>query len=150
MSAEVKTGRDYEEVHILIVDDDNISIRAVKRAIDKMKLANPVRVAYDGLQALEVLRGQADEDQLLPPYVVLLDINMPRMNGHEFLAELRNDPNLRRAIVFVLTTSDAPKDVMAAYEKNIAGYVVKENLFESFKQTLEVVNLFSKLIVFPK
>ena len=150
MSPTGTKDRNFEEVHILIIDDDDISIRAVKRAITKMKLANPIRVAHDGLQGLEVLRGEAGEDQLMPPYVVLLDINMPRMNGHEFLAELRGDPKLRQAIVFVMTTSDAPKDVMAAYDMNIAGYVVKEDIFESFRKTLEVVDLFSKLIVFPK
>lgn len=149
MRTENATTRGYKEVHILIVDDDDVSIMAIQRAISKMKLVNPVRAAKDGLQALEILRGDAGESKLLPPYVVLLDINMPRMNGHEFLAELRDDPDLRRALVFVLTTSDAHQDVMAAYEKNIAGYIVKDDIYESFKKTLEVVDLFSKLIVFP-
>ena len=149
MNAESDENRNYEEVHILIVDDDEVSVRAIQRAIGKMKLVNPVRVAKDGLQGLDILRGEAGEKQLLPPYVVLLDINMPRMNGHEFLAELRGDPKLRRALVFVLTTSDAPQDVMAAYEQNIAGYVVKDDLYESFKKTLQVVDLYSKLVVFP-
>ena len=149
MPAGSEQSQNYEEVHILIVDDDEISVRAIQRAIAKLKLANPVRVARDGLEALDVLRGRDGEEQLLPPFIVLLDINMPRMNGHEFLAELRDDPKLRRALVFVLTTSDAPEDVMAAYEKNIAGYIVKEDLYESFKKTLEVVDLFSKLVVFP-
>ena len=108
MSAESNAEADYEDVHILIVDDDDISIRAIRRALTKMKLVNPVRVATDGIQGLEILRGEAGEKKLLPPFVVLLDINMPRMNGHEFLAEVRDDPKLRRAIIFVLTPDATP------------------------------------------
>lgn len=142
--------KQYEEVRVLVVDDDEISVRAVYRALKKLKLVNPIRVAQDGVQALEILRGESGEEQLLPPYIVLLDINMPRMNGHEFLAEIRDDPALHRALVFVLTTSDAPEDVMKAYDKNVSGYIVKDDIYQSFKNTLELVDLFSKVVVFPK
>ena len=149
MSVEMAGNLKYQDVHLLIVDDDEISIRAIHRAISKMKLVNPVRVAHDGRHALEILRGEAGEAKLAPPYIVLLDINMPRMNGHEFLAEIRNDDWLRRSVVFILTTSDAPDDVRRAYGKNVAGYVVKDDLFESLKRTLEVVDAFSRVVVLP-
>lgn len=139
----------YEEVKILIVDDDDVCIMALKRAIKKMKLLNPVSVAKDGVEALEILSGDGGVEKLMPPYIILLDINMPRMDGHEFLEALREDPNLQRSLVFILTTSSAPEDVHRAYEKNVAGYVVKEDPYTSFKATFELVDKFSNLIVFP-
>ncbi|MEM8792216.1 MAG: response regulator [Pseudomonadota bacterium] len=139
----------YDEVQILIIDDDEVSIMAMRRALRKMKLVNPVRVAHDGVMGLEILRGEAGQEQMLPPFIVLLDINMPRMNGHEFLKEVRDDPKLHRALIFVLTTSDAPEDVMRAYDQNIAGYVVKEQPYETFVQTLALVDHVAKLVVLP-
>lgn len=139
----------YDEVRILIVDDDEISVMSIKRAIKKINILNPIRVAKDGVQALEILRGESSETQMLQPYIIFLDINMPRMDGHEFLAHLRDDVELKRALVFVLTTSDAPEDVRRAYDKNVAGYVVKEDTYETFKSAFEMVNHFSNLIVFP-
>ncbi len=84
-----------------------------------------------------------------PPYIILLDINMPRMDGHEFLERLRNDEILHRSLVFVLTTSNAQDDIVRAYDQNVAGYVVKESPYDSFIETFEMVDKFSKLIVFP-
>ncbi len=72
--------------------------------------------ARDGVEALEILRGENGRTKLCPPYVILLDLNMPRMNGLEFLAEIRRDPALRRAVVFVLSTSDDDEDMCATSE----------------------------------
>ncbi|MEO0370665.1 MAG: response regulator [Pseudomonadota bacterium] len=141
---------EYDEVKILIVDDDEVCIMALKRAIKKMKLMNPVRVACDGYEALEILRGEGGKEKLESPYIILLDINMPRMDGHEFMEAIRDDPHLNRSIVLILTTSDAPDDVKRAYDKNVAGYVVKEDPYTSFKATFELIDSFSNLIVFPK
>ena len=138
-----------EEMQILIIDDDEVSIMALKRAIKKLKIANPIRVATDGLEGLEILRGEGEKTAIAPPYIVLLDINMPRMNGHEFLEEVRNDKNLQRSLIFVLTTSDAPEDVTRAYDQNIAGYVVKENPYETLLKTLELVDHLAKLVILP-
>ena len=139
----------YEEVKILIVDDDEVCVMALKRAIKKMRLLNPVKVATDGLEAWELLKGEAGKSRLTPPYIILLDINMPRMDGHEFLEKIRNDDLLQRSLVFVLTTSNAREDVERAYDRNIAGYVVKESPYDSFIKTFEMVDKFSNLIVFP-
>ena len=122
---------------------------ALKRAIKKMRLLNPVKVATDGLEAWELLKGEAGKSRLTPPYIILLDINMPRMDGHEFLEKIRNDDLLQRSLVFVLTTSNAREDVERAYDRNIAGYVVKESPYDSFIKTFEMVDKFSNLIVFP-
>ncbi len=139
----------YEEVKILIVDDDEVCVMALKRAIKKMKLLNPVEVATDGVEAWQILKGEDGRSQLKPPYIILLDINMPRMDGHEFLEKLRNDEILHRSLVFVLTTSSAQDDIQRAYDQHVAGYVVKESPYDSFIETFEMVDKFSKLIVFP-
>lgn len=142
-------AKNYEEVHFLIVDDDKVSIMSIERAIKKLRLMNPVRTAADGQEALDILRGQGGHHVMKSPYVVILDLNMPRMNGIEFLEEVRKDPVLHKAVIFVLTTSDAPEDVAQAYEKNIAGYIVKENAFDTFNQTLAMIDTFASVVVLP-
>jgi len=141
--------RSYKEVQFLIVDDDQVSIMSIERAIKKLRLVNPLRTASNGQEALDILRGEHGQTQIEAPYVVILDLDMPKMNGIEFLEEIRKDPDLRSAVIFVLTASDAPEDVTLAYEKNIAGYVVKENAYDTFRQTLSMIDTFSSVVVLP-
>src|SRR5262245_54308276 len=101
---------EYNTVNFLLVDDDRIDVLALKRALEMNKIANPVYVASDGVQALRMLRGEVGEQRVPWPYIILLDLNMPRMNGLEFLKELRSDPLLHRTVVFVLTTSKDDQD----------------------------------------
>ncbi len=136
-------------VHFLVVDDDEICIMAVRRAMKKLCLVNPVSTADNGIQALEILRDSIGPSLPLPRYVVLLDLSMPKMGGLEFLDELRADPVLKKLVVFVLTTSDSPRDIAAAYEKNIAGYIVKEDLHETLSMMLSMLNSYSKVVVLP-
>ena len=136
-------------VHFLVVDDDEICIMAVRRAMKKLCLVNPVSTADNGIQALEILRDSVDQSLPLPRYVLLLDLSMPKMGGLELLDELRADPLLKRLVVFVLTTSDSPRDIAAAYEKNIAGYIVKEDLHETLSMMLSMLNSYSKVVVLP-
>lgn len=136
-------------VRFLIVDDDQVSVLAIKRALKKLKIINPVQVARDGREALDILQAELDETQVLPPYLVTLDLNMPRMTGFEFLDEVRNDPALHRLVIFVLSSSDAPADVAHAYDNNIAGYIVKDNLGDSFVRALDMIDCFSKVVEFP-
>jgi CheY-like chemotaxis protein len=108
--------------NILLVDDDDIDVMGVRRALDKAKIDDLLFHAADGLAALEMLRdGSVPARRRL----VLLDLSMPRMSGVEFLRELRADPALRGTPVVVLTTSDQERDVGEAYALNVAGYVVK-------------------------
>lgn len=115
-------------VPILLIDDDEIDIELVRRALKRAHIDNPLHVAFDGTEALEVLRGQNENRKLKQPCMILVDINMPRMNGLEFLQELRGDNALKDNIVFMLTTSADTQDKKKAYQMNIAGYVLKENL----------------------
>ncbi len=139
-----------ESVKFLIVDDDQVSVLAIKRALKKLKIINPVQVARDGREALDMLRGECAEEKILPPYLVTLDLNMPRMDGFEFLEQVRNDPILKSAVIFVLSTSDAPADVAAAYDANIAGYIIKDNLGDSFTKALDMIDCFVKVVELPQ
>ncbi len=93
------------EVSILIVDDDEIDTRAVERALRQQRIVNPVYRAGNGQEGLAMLRGEGGRQKVPRPYLILLDLNMPRMNGLQFLQELRGDSSLSDSIVFVLTSS---------------------------------------------
>jgi len=142
---------DKPEVNILLVEDDDLDAMAIERAIVKQKA--PVRFIRlkDGQEALEFLRkGRITTNDVALPYLVLLDLNMPRMGGIEFLQEVRDDACLKDIVIFVLTTSSAEEDLIAAYNKNIAGYIVKGKMQEGANEILEMLNAYWRLIEFPK
>jgi CheY-like chemotaxis protein len=140
---------DPQVASILIVDDDEIDVRAMTRALRKAGLDNPIDVAANGLDALELLRGRADKPGPRWPYIVLLDLNMPRMNGIEFLDELRADETLTHVVVFVLTTSDDERDKTEAYKRHIAGYVLKRGAGLDFLNLVAMLEKFVLTIRFP-
>jgi CheY-like chemotaxis protein len=110
-----------ENLNILLVDDDDVDLMSVRRSFRDLQIDNPVVEARDGIEALACLRGEQGFAPVKPPFLILLDLNMPRMGGIEFLHELRADPALRRSLVFVMSTSAADSDVRQVYEKNVAG-----------------------------
>lgn len=123
--------------HILLVEDDEIDTEAMRRALKRANLTGKLRCARDGLEAIHILRGQEGHEKMAVPCVILLDINMPRMNGFQFLQELRGSEDHNKNIVFVVTTSDREEDKVKAYSLQAAGYFLKENLnqfVETFKQ----------------
>lgn len=136
-----------DRVTFLIVDDD-VAIMGMQRAIRKLDLSNPAEIARDGEEALAKLRSV---DELVSrPYIVTLDLNMPRMGGLEFLEEIRKDTKLQDAVIFVVTTSDAPTDIAAAYSQNIAGYIVKDNAYETLKSALDLLRTYTNLVRLPQ
>jgi len=140
--------RPKRPVHILLVDDDLVDVMAAKRAFHSSKIANPVTVARDGIEALALLRG----DGVAPipePYMILLDLNMPRMNGVEFLQALRADPRHGQAIVFVLTTSATNEDLQAAYAWCVAGYITKANAGHDFVNVVKLLEAYWLIVEFP-
>ena len=137
-----------DRVTFLIVDDDDVAIMGMRRAIRKLDLANPVEVARNGAEALEMLRA-GGEKGIEKPYVVTLDLNMPRMGGLQFLDEIRQDTSLHDAVIFVVTTSEAPTDIAAAYAKNIAGYIVKDNAYETLKSALGMLKAYMMVVRLP-
>lgn len=143
------SSQSAKTLHILLVEDDEIDAEAVKRALAKKRIANPITVASNGLIALDRLRGTNGAEKLPRPFMILLDLNMPQMNGIEFLQELREDAELHDSIVFVLTTSNADQDKVAAYEKHIAGYIVKSQAGEDFMKVMNLVEFYYRYVEFP-
>jgi CheY-like chemotaxis protein len=137
------------EVTILLIEDDDVDVMAIQRAMRDLKIANPLCRAIDGIEALEILRGENGKVALPRPYIILLDLNMPRMNGLEFLDTLRLDPNLQRSIVFVMTTSATEEDRFRAYERHVAGYVLKHNPASTFLDSLMMLEHYWRVIEFP-
>jgi CheY-like chemotaxis protein len=134
--------------HILLVEDDDVDAEVVIRALRRQQIINPVTIVQNGLDALSLLRGEGGK-RLPRPFIILLDINMPRMNGIEFLQILRQDPLLRRSIVFVLTTSDSDEDKLAAYNEQIAGYLLKAKAGEDFMNVIQLLNSYQSTVEFP-
>lgn len=131
-------------VTILLIEDDEVDVEAVRRGFRKNKIANPFIVAKDGIEALTLLR-----EGIQHPFLILLDLNMPRMNGIEFLKELRGDPVLKTTIVFVLTTSDDERDRWDAYEQNIAGYLLKAQAGKDFVHVINMLDVYWRYVEFP-
>jgi len=141
---------DTKPVTLLIVEDDEIDVMGIKRALDSLKVANPIMVADDGIEALEILRGTNGREKLEQPFVILLDLNMPRMNGVEFLDEIRTDPELKKSIIFILTTSESDADIVQAYDYNVAGYIVKSDARASFMEAASLLNFYWTIVEMPK
>jgi CheY-like chemotaxis protein len=137
------------EVNIFLIEDDEVDVMAVKRALKELKIANPFFRAADGVDALEMLRGENGKEKLPRPYIILLDLNMPRMGGLEFLEELRKDTALRSSIVFVMTTSAAEEDRVRAYSKCISGYLLKHSSAHTFLETVTMLEHYWRVIEFP-
>lgn len=136
-------------INILLVEDDEVDVMAVKRAFRELKIANPLFEARDGIEALEMLRGSNGRQALPHPCIILLDLNMPRMGGLEFLEELRKDPELRTSVVFVMTTSAAEEDRINAYHHNIAGYVLKHSAGRSFLDAVSMLDHYWRVVELP-
>jgi len=127
---------------ILLIEDDEVDVMNIQRAFKKNSFQHPLYIANNGLEALSLLRGQGKTPLNPTPKIILLDINMPKMGGIEFLQELRNDKTLRTISVFVLTTSNDDRDKIAAYNLNVAGYILKPISFESFAQALATLGAY--------
>jgi len=130
-------------LNILLVEDDELDVMNVQRAFKKNNITNPLYVAGNGLEALEILRGGGSG--ILPPMprdrrIILLDLNMPKMGGIEFLKELREDPQLKHTTVIVLTTSDEERDKVEAYRLNVAGYILKPVTLPAFIEIMATLN----------
>lgn len=133
-------------LNILLVEDDEVDVMNVKRAFDRNHITNPLFVASNGVEGLEKLRsGEVPQGRR----IVLLDLNMPKMNGIEFLRELRSDPALAPTPVVVLTTSNNDRDKIDAFNLNVAGYLVKPVTFAEFSELMVTLNKYWTLVEMP-
>ncbi|MBW4430325.1 MAG: response regulator [Pelatocladus maniniholoensis HA4357-MV3] len=138
-------------INILLVEDDEVDVMNVKRAFKKVNVTNPLYIATNGIEALAMLRSSNGEPPEVPNdrRLILLDLNMPKMGGIEFLQKLRSDPQLRRTPVVVMTTSNQDKDRVEAYNLNVAGYLVKPVTFNNFIELMATLNQYWNICEMP-
>lgn len=129
-------------VNILLVEDDEVDIMNVERAFKKADIKNPLYIARNGIEALIMLRGGNEELPQVPHErrLILLDINMPKMSGLEFLQTIRADKDLKLTPVVMLTTSNQDKDMIEAFDLNVAGYLLKPVTFSRFVELMTTLN----------
>lgn len=128
---------------ILLVEDDQLDIMNVQRELRKNNVNVPLHVARNGREALDLLRGEGGQTRIPRPRVVMLDLNMPRMNGLELLEILRADPEFQDLNVFITTTSDLETDRLKAQQLAVSGYIIKPLNFDSFGEGGSTVDGFS-------
>lgn len=141
---------DIAITNILLVEDDKVDVMNVQRSFKKANISNPLYVASNGVEALEILHNQSATVTMPETRrLVLLDLNMPKMGGIEFLKELRADSKLRLTPVIVLTTSDQERDRIEAYNLNVAGYILKPVTFTNFAEVMATLNRYWTLCEMP-
>lgn len=133
-------------LNILLVEDDDVDVENVQRAFKKGNIANPMWIARDGAEALQILRGK---DYPAERRLVLLDLNLPRKSGIEVLRDIRNDPALTSTCVVVLTTSNEDRDRTEAYNLHVSGYMLKPVNFSSFVELMVTLNDYWRMIELP-
>jgi CheY-like chemotaxis protein len=127
------------EAVILLVEDDRVDVMTVQRTFKKNNVSNPLYVARTGVEALGMLRGDGYSRIEPTPSLILLDLNLPKMGGIEFLKELRADPLLKPMRVIVLTSSNEPGDQAAAFEYEVEDYIVKPHSFDEFSHAMSII-----------
>jgi CheY-like chemotaxis protein len=142
----MKAATHDKMLNILLVEDDQVDVMNVRRAFEKNHITNPLYVASDGLDAIRMLRSGEVPDERR---IVLLDLNMPKMSGLEFLRVVRADPALMSTPVIVLTTSNDERDKIEAYNLNVAGYLLKPVTFISFVEAMATLNKYWTLVELP-
>jgi CheY-like chemotaxis protein len=141
----------YKSFPIMLVEDDEIDILSIKRAFKRNNIINPVYVANNGEEAIEMLLeiNTSDGEAKKLPGLMLLDINMPRMNGLELLDYLKKDPVFKTIPVIMLTSSADQADILSCYENSIAGYLLKPVQMDKFDELIRAIDLFWSLCARP-
>lgn len=128
--------------HVLIVDDEEQDVDLLREAIALSGVTFHIHTVQDGDEALEFLRRQGPYEDVPRPDLVLLDLNMPRMNGHETLEAIKSDPDLKRIPVIIFSTSNDPKDVRESYDRHANSYVTKPYQFEALQEVARTIEAF--------
>jgi CheY-like chemotaxis protein len=136
-------------LNLLLIEDDDGDARAIQRAFAKAAISNTITRAVDGVEAFEMLRGTTGKAKIPLPDILLVDLNMPRMNGIQFVKGLREDVELHPLIVFILTTSKRDEDRVDAYDLNVAGYITKQRAAEDFLTLVNLVGIYDQIVEFP-
>ena len=134
-------------IEILLVEDNSGDVRLTREALAEGHVRNNLSVAKDGAEALAMLRHEPEYGEAPRPDLVLLDLNLPKLDGRHVLAEMKNDPNLRRIPVVVLTTSKAEEDVLRSYDLHANSYITKPVDFDQFIKVVQSIQEFWLTIV---
>jgi len=129
-------------IDILLVDDDEGDVLLTKRALKNGRIFNSLSAAKDGVEAMAFLRQEGEYADAPRPDLILLDLNMPRMDGRETLAQIKQDKNLRSIPVVVLTTSDSEQDVLQSYDLQASCYITKPGDLEQFTNVVRAIKDF--------
>ena len=130
---------------LLLVEDDRIDAMTVQRAVKDLKITNPVKHVSNGVEGIEYLRNHVNQK----PCIVLLDLNMPKMNGIEFLNLVKSDDDLKKIPVVVLTTSNADRDRSESFSLGIAGYMIKPVDYKRFVDVIREIEMYWSLSELP-
>lgn len=153
LAASPRTSRSVRNpagaVTVLLVDDDDVATEGVLRSFRKHEVPCHMVTAGDGGEALRILRGTHPGKRIETPVIVLLDLNMPGMDGFQFLEAVRADPKLRRTVVFVLTTSARDQDRSRAYDGHVAGYMVKSSVGPQFARLADFIGKYARTQELP-
>jgi CheY-like chemotaxis protein len=136
-----------DHIHVLLVEDDPGDVLMTQEAFEHHKIRNPLHVVSDGAEALRFLRRQEEHAAAPRPGLILLDLNLPKMNGREVLAEVKADADLRSIPVVVLTTSEAEEDVLRSYDLHANAYVTKPVDFGRFMDVIRQIDDFFVTVV---
>jgi CheY-like chemotaxis protein len=136
------TSVDQIPIEVLLVEDDPGDVLMTREAFEEHRLHNHLNVVNDGVAALDYLRRQGEYQAAVRPDLVLLDLNLPKRDGREVLAEIKNDPELCQIPIVVLTTSAAEEDVLRSYQLHANAYVTKPVDFDSFIAVVRHIDTF--------
>jgi two-component system, chemotaxis family, response regulator Rcp1 len=144
------TTAPLRHIEILLVEDSPADVIITREAFREAKLLNSLHVVEDGIQAMEFLRREGNYASVPRPDLILLDLNLPRKNGREVLAEVKEDPQLRTIPIVILTTSNAEEDILKSYDLHANCYVVKPVGFESFLKAVQSIrNFWFSVVTLP-
>jgi CheY-like chemotaxis protein len=140
-----------QQIHILLVDDNEGDILLTREALEDARIINKISIANDGVEAISFLKKDPPYRDTEMPDIILLDINLPKMDGTEVLSIIKNDPELKRIPVIMLTTSSAEKDILASYDNYANCYITKPVDLERFMDVVRTIEDFwISIVKLPK
>jgi CheY-like chemotaxis protein len=140
-----------QEIHILLVDDNEGDILLTREALEDARIVNRISIAHDGVEAIRFLKKKLPFEDCDRPDLILLDINLPKMNGTEVLTIIKSDPDLKRIPVIMLTTSSAEKDIIASYDNYANCYITKPVDLDRFMDVVRTIEDFwISIVKLPK
>lgn len=143
----MSTARAGKPIEILLVEDNPGDVRLTREAFKEAKVRNNLNVVWNGVEALAFLRRQGDYSKAPRPDLILLDLNLPKKDGRDVLAEVKKDPELKRIPIVILTTSSAEEDIIRTYDHHANCYITKPVDFERFMEIVKLVEDFWLTVV---